>query len=80
MRTIGNTLWLILNGFWMAIAWAVIGVLMSITIIGIPFGKEIVDAERICVTPSEPPTPPPDPRPTTPISDRCGRPTSTVEA
>lgn len=40
MRTIGNILWLILNGFWMAIAWAFLGVLLSITIIGIPFGVQ----------------------------------------
>ena len=40
MRTIGNILWLILNGFWMAIAWAFIGVLLSITIILLPFGRQ----------------------------------------
>jgi uncharacterized membrane protein YccF (DUF307 family) len=40
MRTIGNILWLILNGFWMAIAWALIGVLLSITIVLLPFGRQ----------------------------------------
>ena len=40
MRTIGNILWLILNGFWMAIAWAFIGVLLSITIILLQFGRQ----------------------------------------
>jgi uncharacterized membrane protein YccF (DUF307 family) len=40
MRTIGNILWLILNGFWMAIAWAFLGVLLSITIILLPFGRQ----------------------------------------
>ena len=40
MRTIGNILWLILNGFWMAIIWAAIGVLLSITIILLPFGRQ----------------------------------------
>jgi uncharacterized membrane protein YccF (DUF307 family) len=40
MRTIGNILWLILNGFWMALVWGFIGVLLSITIILLPFGRQ----------------------------------------
>ncbi len=38
MRFIGNVLWLLLAGFWLAIAYAVAGVLCFISIIGIPFG------------------------------------------
>jgi uncharacterized membrane protein YccF (DUF307 family) len=38
LRLILNVLWLVLSGFWMALAYAVAGVLMCITIIGIPFG------------------------------------------
>ena len=38
MRTIGNILWFVLAGFWMAIAYAVAGILMCILIITIPFG------------------------------------------
>lgn len=38
LRTIGNILWLVLAGFWMAIGYLVAGVLQCITIIGIPFG------------------------------------------
>lgn len=38
MRTLGNIIWLVISGFWMAIGWALIGVLLCITIIGIPFG------------------------------------------
>jgi uncharacterized membrane protein YccF (DUF307 family) len=33
-----NVIWLIFSGFWMAIAYAVVGVIAFITIIGIPFG------------------------------------------
>ena len=40
VRTIGNILWLILNGLWMAIVWVVIGVLLSITIILLPCGRQ----------------------------------------
>jgi uncharacterized membrane protein YccF (DUF307 family) len=38
MRTIGNILWLLLAGIWLAISYAVSGLLICITIIGIPFG------------------------------------------
>ena len=37
MRTIGNILWLLLAGIWMAIGYLVAGVVQCITIIGIPF-------------------------------------------
>ena len=40
MRTIGNILWLVLAGFWMAISWVFAGVLLSITIILLPFGRQ----------------------------------------
>jgi len=38
MNFIGNLLWLILGGFILALVWAVIGLLLCVTIIGIPFG------------------------------------------
>ena len=38
MRLVLNVLWLVLAGFWMFLAYVVIGVLWCITIIGIPFG------------------------------------------
>jgi uncharacterized membrane protein YccF (DUF307 family) len=38
MRVVLNILWLLLAGVWMAIAYAVAGLILCITIIGIPFG------------------------------------------
>ncbi len=38
MKTILNILWLLLSGIWLAIAYAVMGVIMCILIITIPFG------------------------------------------
>src|SRR5262245_20289399 len=38
MRFVLNVLWLVLAGFWMFLAYIVVGVLWCITIIGIPFG------------------------------------------
>jgi uncharacterized membrane protein YccF (DUF307 family) len=40
MRTIGNILWLILAGVWLALGYAVAGLLLCVTIIGIPFGVQ----------------------------------------
>jgi uncharacterized membrane protein YccF (DUF307 family) len=38
VRTIGNVLWFVLAGVWLAIGYAIAGVLLCITVIGIPFG------------------------------------------
>lgn len=40
MRTIGNVLWLVLAGLWLAIGYAVAGLLCCVTIVGIPFGVQ----------------------------------------
>jgi uncharacterized membrane protein YccF (DUF307 family) len=40
LRLIGNILWLLLSGFWMAIGYVIAGLLMFVTIIGIPFGVQ----------------------------------------
>jgi uncharacterized membrane protein YccF (DUF307 family) len=40
VRTLLNILWLVLAGIWLAIGYALAGVLMCITIIGIPFGVQ----------------------------------------
>ena len=38
MTTIGNILWLVLVGWWLAIGYLIAGILTCITIIGIPIG------------------------------------------
>ena len=38
MRTIGNVLWFVFAGVWLALSYAVAGLLLCIPIIGIPFG------------------------------------------
>ena len=40
LKVIGNILWFVLAGIWMAIGYVVSGVIMCITIIGIPFGVQ----------------------------------------
>ncbi len=38
MRTILNLIWLVLSGFWLALAYAFAGVVMCLLVITIPFG------------------------------------------
>lgn len=38
MRTIGNILWFLLAGLWLALGYTLSALLMCITIVGIPFG------------------------------------------
>ena len=46
MKTILNIIWLVLSGFWLFLGYMVAGLLLCITIIGIPFG---IAAFRIAV-------------------------------
>ena len=40
MRFLGNILWFVLGGFINAILWLIIGLVLCVTIIGIPFGVQ----------------------------------------
>ena len=40
LRAIGNVLWLLLAGIWLALGYALAGIVLCITIIGIPFGVQ----------------------------------------
>ena len=40
MKTIGNIIWFVFAGFWLAISYALAGLIACITIIGIPFGVQ----------------------------------------
>ena len=51
MKTIGNILWLILAGIWLAIGYALAGVVMCITIIGIPFGVQAFKLSALALWP-----------------------------
>ncbi len=66
---IGNVLWLLLCGWWLALGHLISGIALAITIIGIPLalanfkmipisllplGREIVPVDRLHATPGEP--------------------------
>lgn len=40
MKTVANILWIIFGGLVLSIFWAVVGVILCLTIVGIPFGKQ----------------------------------------
>jgi uncharacterized membrane protein YccF (DUF307 family) len=42
VKTIGNILWLLLAGLWLAIGYAIAALILAITIIGLPFAKQSV--------------------------------------
>ena len=51
MRLIGNILWLVLGGLAIAFGWAVVGVILCITIIGIPFGIQSFKMAKLALFP-----------------------------
>ena len=40
MKTIGNIIWIVVCGIWLALGWVLVGFLWSITIIGLPIGMQ----------------------------------------
>jgi uncharacterized membrane protein YccF (DUF307 family) len=51
MRFIGNILWLVLGGLIIALMYFLVGLLMCITIIGIPFGLQLFKFGRLALWP-----------------------------
>ena len=51
MRTIGNLLWIVLAGIWLALGYAVAGLLLCITLVGIPFGVQAFKMARLALWP-----------------------------
>jgi uncharacterized membrane protein YccF (DUF307 family) len=51
LRTIGNVVWLVLAGIWLALGYALAGSLLCITIIGIPFGIQAFKLSVLALRP-----------------------------
>ena len=51
LRTISNILWILLGGIWLALLWGVCGIILCITIVGIPFGLQCFKAARLSFAP-----------------------------
>lgn len=51
MRTIANIIWIIFGGLITALGWALLGILLCITIIGIPFGSQCFKCAKLTLAP-----------------------------
>lgn len=51
MRVLGNLIWLILGGIIGAIGWALAGLILCITVIGIPFGLQCFKIANLILWP-----------------------------
>ncbi|KAB7300739.1 hypothetical protein GBB91_05555 [Bifidobacterium longum] len=51
MRVLGNILWIILGGLAIAIGWALVGLILCISIIGIPFGIQSFKMAKLALWP-----------------------------
>lgn len=51
MRTLANIIWFIFGGLVTALGWAVLGVLLCITIIGIPLGNQCFKCATLTIAP-----------------------------
>ena len=51
MRVIGNIIWIILGGLILAVAWAVIGLVLCISIVGIPLGVQAFKMASLTLAP-----------------------------
>ena len=49
MRVIGNILWIILGGLILAVTWAVVGLILCVTIIGIPLGVQAFKMAKLAL-------------------------------
>ena len=51
MKTIGNILWLILCGLWLALGWMLWALLLAVTIVGLPFARQCVKLANFSLWP-----------------------------
>ncbi|MCH4209600.1 YccF domain-containing protein [Bifidobacterium sp.] len=51
MRLLGNILWIILGGLAIALAWAIIGLILCVSIIGIPLAVQAFKMAGLTLTP-----------------------------
>ncbi|MDE2008034.1 MAG: YccF domain-containing protein [Rhodospirillales bacterium] len=51
LRLLLNVLWIVLGGVWMAAGWALAGIVMAITIIGLPWARSAFTIARYALLP-----------------------------
>ena len=51
LRLFSNILWALLGGIWLLLLWGALGILLCLTIVGIPFGKQCFKLARLSFMP-----------------------------
>ncbi len=51
IKTIANIIWIIFGGLELAVFWAVVGLILCVTIIGIPFGVQCFKFAKLALMP-----------------------------
>jgi uncharacterized membrane protein YccF (DUF307 family) len=51
MRTLGNVIWLVFGGLWMGLGWWLAGLVMAVSIIGIPWVRSCFVIGNLCFWP-----------------------------
>ena len=52
LKVIRNILWILLGGLWLAILWGIVGVLLCLTIVGVPFGVQCFKLAKLSFLPT----------------------------
>lgn len=51
MRLLGNIIWILFGGIWISLGWFFAGLILCITVIGIPLGKQCFKAASLTLAP-----------------------------
>ena len=51
LRLVLNVLWIVFGGVWMALGWVIAGVLMAITVVGLPWARSAFTIARYALLP-----------------------------
>ncbi len=51
MKTVGNVLWFVLAGVWLALGWVFWAGVLAITVVGLPFARQCVKLARFSLWP-----------------------------
>lgn len=51
MRFLGNVIWLVLGGFWLAIEWLLVALVLTVLVVTIPFARQSVKIAHLALWP-----------------------------
>ena len=51
LRILSNIIWILLGGIWLALLWSCFGLILCVTVVGIPFGVQCFKAARLSFAP-----------------------------